>query len=161
MRRPKFEDGRVREALGYTYDFDTINKTGVFTRASSVFNNSEFAAQGVPGPGELKLLEPESKDVVSKTTNKEDAMIDLDMEDKLADFRSLGEFAVTARGLVRSWKAFAHAANDKSRSNFLRCGQPPIAPPTPLAAGTKTHPAVTKCCSVPAPQSAPLFRQTA
>jgi peptide/nickel transport system substrate-binding protein/microcin C transport system substrate-binding protein len=58
LRRPKFQDLRVREALGYTYDFDTLNKTGVFTRASSVFNNSEFAARGTPGPGELKLLEP-------------------------------------------------------------------------------------------------------
>jgi len=58
LRRPKFQDVRVREALGYTYDFDTLNKTGVFTRASSVFNNSEFAAKGLPSAGELKLLEP-------------------------------------------------------------------------------------------------------
>ena len=58
LRRPKFQDIRVREALGHTYDFDTINKTGAFTRASSVFNNSEFAAQGLPSTGELKLLEP-------------------------------------------------------------------------------------------------------
>jgi len=58
LRQPKFQDIRVREALGYTYDFETVNKTGVFTRASSVFNNSEFAAQGTPSPGELRLLEP-------------------------------------------------------------------------------------------------------
>jgi microcin C transport system substrate-binding protein len=58
LRRPKFQDIRVREALGYTYDFETLNKTGIFKRASSVFNNSEFAAQGMPGAGELKLLEP-------------------------------------------------------------------------------------------------------
>ena len=57
LRRPKFQDIRVREALGYTYDFDTINKTGHFKRVNSVFNNSEFAAQGTPGPGELALLE--------------------------------------------------------------------------------------------------------
>jgi len=58
LRQPKFQDIRVREALGYTYDFETLNKTGVFTRASSVFNNSEFAAQGTPSAGELRLLEP-------------------------------------------------------------------------------------------------------
>lgn len=57
-RRNKFADIRIREAFGYTYDFETINKTGAFKRASSVFNNSEFAAQGPPSPGELKLLEP-------------------------------------------------------------------------------------------------------
>ena len=58
MRRPLFQDIRVREALGYTYDFDTINRLGLYKRAQSQFNNSEFAAQGLPSPGELKLLEP-------------------------------------------------------------------------------------------------------
>jgi len=58
LRRPVFQDIRVREALGYTYDFDTQNKTAMFRRASSLFNNSGFAAEGTPGPGELALLEP-------------------------------------------------------------------------------------------------------
>lgn len=58
MRRPLFQDIRVREALNYTYDFETLNKTKVFKRANSAFNNSEFAAEGPPGPGELALLEP-------------------------------------------------------------------------------------------------------
>jgi peptide/nickel transport system substrate-binding protein/microcin C transport system substrate-binding protein len=58
MRRPLFQDIRVREALVYTYDFETLNKTKVFKRVNSAFNNSEFAAQGLPGPGELALLEP-------------------------------------------------------------------------------------------------------
>jgi peptide/nickel transport system substrate-binding protein/microcin C transport system substrate-binding protein len=58
LRRPLFQDIRVREALNYTYDFDTSNKTGVFRRANSLFNNSDFAAQGLPSPAELKLLEP-------------------------------------------------------------------------------------------------------
>jgi microcin C transport system substrate-binding protein len=58
MRRPIFQDARVREALTYTYDFETLNKTKVFKRVQSVFNNSEFAAQGTPSPAELALLEP-------------------------------------------------------------------------------------------------------
>jgi len=58
LRRPLFQDIRVREALVYTYDFETLNKTRVFTRVNSAFNNTEFAARGVPGPGELALLEP-------------------------------------------------------------------------------------------------------
>jgi peptide/nickel transport system substrate-binding protein/microcin C transport system substrate-binding protein len=58
LRRPIFQDIRVREALGYTYDFETLNKTGQFKRANSVFNNSEFMAEGLPSPGELALLEP-------------------------------------------------------------------------------------------------------
>ena len=59
LRRPMFQDIRVREALGLTYDFDTaFQKTGLYKRAHSVFNNSPFAAEGLPAPGELKLLEP-------------------------------------------------------------------------------------------------------
>lgn len=58
LRRPQFADIRVREALGLTYDFETLNRTGIFKRAYSVFNNSDFAAQGAPSEGELRLLEP-------------------------------------------------------------------------------------------------------
>ena len=60
LRRPIFQDIRVREALVLTYDWETNNRYRDFglKRASSVFNNSEFAAEGPPSPGELKLLEP-------------------------------------------------------------------------------------------------------
>jgi len=59
LRRDKFKDIRVREALDLSYDFDTgAQRYNAFRRASSVFNNSPFAAQGLPSAGELKLLEP-------------------------------------------------------------------------------------------------------
>jgi peptide/nickel transport system substrate-binding protein/microcin C transport system substrate-binding protein len=58
QRRPIFQDIRVREALVWTWDFETLNKAGVYKRAYSLFSNSEFAAEGSPSPGELKLLEP-------------------------------------------------------------------------------------------------------
>jgi len=58
LRRPIFQDIRVRRALDYTYDFDTLNRLGLFKRCESVFNNSGFAAQGLPSAAELKLLEP-------------------------------------------------------------------------------------------------------
>ena len=63
LRRPIFQDIRVREALGLTYDFDTLNRYKMFKRASSLFNNSEFAAEGLPSPDELKLLEPFRKEL--------------------------------------------------------------------------------------------------
>nr|MDP2191159.1 extracellular solute-binding protein [Rhodoferax sp.] len=63
LRRPIFQDRRVREALGYTYDFETLNRYGLFKRTNSVYNNSEFAAVGLPSLGELKLLEPFRKDL--------------------------------------------------------------------------------------------------
>ena len=58
LRRPLFQDRRVREALNYTYDFNMVNTYRQYTRTKSIFSNSEFAATGAPGPGELALLEP-------------------------------------------------------------------------------------------------------
>jgi microcin C transport system substrate-binding protein len=60
-RRPIFQDKRVREALAYAFDFEWTNKTlfyGQYTRIKSFFDGSEMASHGLPGPDELKLLEP-------------------------------------------------------------------------------------------------------
>ena len=58
LRRPIFQDRRVREALNYTYDFEAVNVYKQYKRTYSMFANSDFAAQGLPTPGELALLEP-------------------------------------------------------------------------------------------------------
>lgn len=60
LRRPILADIRVRKALCLTYDWDTNDRYPDFglTVANSVFNNSEFAAHGLPSAGELRLLEP-------------------------------------------------------------------------------------------------------
>jgi len=61
LRRPLFQDRRVREALGYAFDFEWANRTlfyGQYTRARSYFDNSELAANGVPQGAELQALEP-------------------------------------------------------------------------------------------------------
>ncbi len=61
LRRPLFQDARVREALGLLFDFEWTNRQlfyGAYTRTRSYFENSELAASGLPGADELKLLEP-------------------------------------------------------------------------------------------------------
>jgi microcin C transport system substrate-binding protein len=61
LRRPRFADRRVREALGYAFDFEWLNRTifyGQYTRTRSYFDNSELAANGVPMGLELAALEP-------------------------------------------------------------------------------------------------------
>ncbi len=60
-RRPLFRDRRVRQALGLAFDFEWTNRALFFnqyTRSNSYFSNSDLAATGLPGPGELALLEP-------------------------------------------------------------------------------------------------------
>ncbi len=61
MRRPKFADIRVREAIGLAFDFEWTNKNlfyGLYGRTQSFFENSKMKANGRPGAGELALLEP-------------------------------------------------------------------------------------------------------
>lgn len=61
LRRPLFQDPRVREALAYAFDFEWENKVlfyGAYTRTRSYFDNSDLAATGVPQGEELKILEP-------------------------------------------------------------------------------------------------------
>jgi microcin C transport system substrate-binding protein len=60
-RREKFKDPRVREALGLALDFEWMNRKlfyGSYIRVRGFFNNSDFEAQGKPGPDELAVLEP-------------------------------------------------------------------------------------------------------
>ena len=60
-RRPLFRDRRVRRAIILAFDFDWTNRVlffGQYRPSKSYFNNSDLAAAGLPGPEELKLLEP-------------------------------------------------------------------------------------------------------
>ncbi len=59
-RRDKFKDPRIRQALGFCFDFQWTNKNimyGLYQRTVSYFQNSPLAAAGLPGPDELALLE--------------------------------------------------------------------------------------------------------
>lgn len=61
IRRPVFQDVRVRQALSLLLDYEWTNKqlfNGAYTRTGSYFENSEMAARGLPSPNELKILEP-------------------------------------------------------------------------------------------------------
>ncbi|MCC7328317.1 MAG: ABC transporter substrate-binding protein [Burkholderiales bacterium] len=57
-RRPVLSDWRVRKAINLAFDFEAINVYKQYKRTNSVFANTDFAMQGMPGPGELALLEP-------------------------------------------------------------------------------------------------------
>jgi microcin C transport system substrate-binding protein len=61
LRRPIFQDPRVRQALAYAFDFEWSNQNlfyGLYKRTRSYFDNSELAATGVPQGDELKIIEP-------------------------------------------------------------------------------------------------------
>ena len=60
-RRPLFGDRRVRQALTYAFDFESMNRTnffGAYTRTDSYFEGGELASSGLPQGKELEILEP-------------------------------------------------------------------------------------------------------
>ena len=61
VRRPIFQDRRVRQALTHALDFEWINRNylrGQYRRIDSYFANSTMGARGLPEGRELALLEP-------------------------------------------------------------------------------------------------------
>ncbi|MEH6951736.1 extracellular solute-binding protein [Nitrobacter sp. NHB1] len=61
IRRDKFKDMRVRRALNFAFDFETMNQQlffGQYKRIASYFEGTELASSGLPGGRELEILEP-------------------------------------------------------------------------------------------------------
>jgi len=74
LRKPMFQDKRVRKAIGYAFDFQWTNHNlffGQYTRTDSFFDNSELAAEGLPSQAELEILEP-YRDELSEEVFSED-----------------------------------------------------------------------------------------
>ncbi|HHY01448.1 MAG TPA: ABC transporter substrate-binding protein [Paracoccus sp.] len=61
LRRPQFQDPRVRQAIGLVFNFEWSNATlfyGLYERVKSFWDNSDLAATGLPDQDELALLDP-------------------------------------------------------------------------------------------------------
>jgi microcin C transport system substrate-binding protein len=61
LRRGKFSDPRLREAIAQAYDFEWLNRNifyGEYIRVRSHFEHTELANQGIPQGRELEFLEP-------------------------------------------------------------------------------------------------------
>jgi microcin C transport system substrate-binding protein len=60
LRRPKFQDERVRRAFNLAFDFEDINRTifyGLYERIDSYFFGTELASSGLPEGREKAILE--------------------------------------------------------------------------------------------------------
>jgi len=61
LRRDRFKDPRVREAIGLMFNFEWSNQTlfyGLYARINSFWENSYLAAVGAPSDAEKALLQP-------------------------------------------------------------------------------------------------------
>ena len=73
LRRPLFQDKRVREALVLAMDFEWMNRAlffNLYKRSPSYFTNTEMAATGKPGERELKVLRELQKRFGDKVPNE-------------------------------------------------------------------------------------------
>jgi microcin C transport system substrate-binding protein len=60
LRRPLFQDPRVRQALNYAFDFESLNRTifyGQYERINSFFYGLPLAWSGLPQGKELEILD--------------------------------------------------------------------------------------------------------
>lgn len=66
LRRPIWQDIRLREAIGLMFNFEWTNQTqfyGLYNRVESFWDNSDLKADGPPQGAELALLEPVAGDL--------------------------------------------------------------------------------------------------
>ncbi len=73
-RRDKFKDPKVREALNWAYDFESMSKNlffGQYKRINSYFAGSELASSGLPSGKELEILETVKGQVPEEVFTKE------------------------------------------------------------------------------------------
>jgi len=93
MRRDKFKDPRVRQALGMAFNFEWSNESlfyGIYDRTDSFWENSRtLQASGMPSEAELALLEP-LRDLVPASVFEEPAFVPATSKaSELADRRVL------------------------------------------------------------------------
>jgi microcin C transport system substrate-binding protein len=72
--RPVFHDRRIRMALNYFLDFEWINKNlfyNQYTRTRSYFQNTQYAASGLPSAEERAVLEPIREQIPPEVFTKE------------------------------------------------------------------------------------------
>ena len=72
-RLPKFQDKRVRQAIGLAMDYEWMNRQlfyQAYTRVRGYFVGSDFEAKGLPAPDELSLLEPLRDKLPSEVFNQ-------------------------------------------------------------------------------------------
>ena len=70
LRRPKFQDVRVRKALDLALDYQWMNRMlfrGAYTRVNGIFGNTDCEAKGEPSPAEARLMAP-FRDILPAST---------------------------------------------------------------------------------------------
>ena len=98
LRRPQFQDKRVRQAIGLAFNFEWANQNlfyNQYRRLDSYFSNSEMAATGKPQGKELSILKQYAKDLSPEVFGE------LPTPPYHADYRKTREYLKQAVALLK------------------------------------------------------------
>ena len=98
LRRPQFQDKRVRQAIGLAFNFEWANQNlfyNQYRRLDSYFSNSEMAATGKPQGKELSTLKQYAKDLSPEVFGE------LPTPPYHADYRKTREYLKQAVALLK------------------------------------------------------------
>lgn len=98
LRRPQFQDKRVRQAIGLAFNFEWANQNlfyNQYRRLDSYFSNSEMAAIGKPHGKELTILKQYTKDLPPEVFGE------LPTPPYHADYRKTREYLKQAVALLK------------------------------------------------------------
>ncbi|MCK0094188.1 extracellular solute-binding protein [Yoonia sp. F2084L] len=123
MRNPVLQDIRVRQALGYAFNFEWTNATifyDAYGRTDSFFENTDMQASGLPEGAELALLE-EFRDQLPSEIFTEPAFVPNVSGDRPRDrgaLRRAGELLDAAGWVVGDDGVRRNAAGEPMRLEF-------------------------------------------
>jgi len=124
MRREKFQDPRVREAIGLMFNYEWSNQTlfyGLYQRINSFWENSDLAATGLPSAEERALLEPLKVQLPPGVLDQEPVMAPTSGERQLdrKNLRRAGELLDEAGWAVGSDGMRRNARGETLKVEFL------------------------------------------
>ncbi len=122
LRRERFKDVRVRQAIGMCFDFPWTNRNlffDAYTRSQSCFEKSDYRAEGMPSPEELALLEPLRERAPPEVFGE--AVIEPEANGSGRDRRLLGAASklLAEAGWTRSGATLVNAKGEKLTVEFL------------------------------------------
>ncbi len=122
LRRERFKDIRVRQAIGMCFDFPWTNRNlffDAYTRSQSCFEKSDYRAQGMPSLEELALLEPLRDRVAPEVFGE--AVVQPEANGSGRDRKLLGAASklLAEAGWTRSGATLVNAKGEKLSVEFL------------------------------------------
>jgi microcin C transport system substrate-binding protein len=126
LRRPQFQDRRVREALTYAFDFESMNRTlfyGLYKRTGSYFVGSDLASSGLPTGKELEILDTVKDEVPPEVFTKPFKLpVDNTPQEERANLRRAFDLLKEAGWQMRGGKLVNGKTGQPLRIEFLGRG---------------------------------------